>query len=123
MKYPFSRECEVFENILAKIMYNGKITGVVFLTNRNGLFRIPYVYADSSQSNPVFFAVCKMLIEKNASGFCTFRRDITEYIEKNAFPCFYKKCIIKELAISKAIIQKQPEKYFLQDGDGDVVFT
>jgi hypothetical protein len=44
-------------------------------------------------------------------------------MEKNAFPVFYKKSGLQELAVSRTVSHRHPEKFFLQDGDGDAVFT
>jgi hypothetical protein len=123
VKYPFSHECSHFEFIIARITDRGKIAGIVLFSNREDFFKIPYAYYEPLQINLFSYAVCKILIDRKAAGFCTFRNEIRDYIKKNNFPFFYKKNVIKELAVSKTISDRLPEKFYLQDGDGDVVFT
>lgn len=121
--YPFSHVCRRFEFFMAKIHTHGKLAGVVLLTNRDGLFKIPYVYAEPSATNLISCAICSILVDKKAVAFHSFRHEVNEFIEKSAFPYLYKKNVVKELAVSNALVGRQPEKYLLQDGDGDVVFT
>ncbi|MBN1414803.1 MAG: hypothetical protein JW973_06860 [Bacteroidales bacterium] len=121
--YPFSWNCRFFKFFYAKVIYRGKIAGIVLLTNREGFYKIPYVYYESSQFSLFAYAVCKILIDRQAVGFCTFHGNLIEYIRNSHFPFLYKKTILHELAFCKTLSHKQPDKFSLQDGDGDVVFT
>jgi hypothetical protein len=123
VKYPFSYECRHFEFLVAKIHYREMIAGIVILSNRDGCFKIPYACFEPPQLNILSFAVCKILIDKRAIGFYTFRNDLSVRLEKIAFPFFYKRTVVRELAVCKSLVYKQPEKFNLQDGDGDAVFT
>jgi hypothetical protein len=122
-KYPFSRECRQFEYTWAKIVYHEEVAGIVLLTNREGLFKIPYAYYEPGRLNLVSSAVCRILIDLKATGFYTVRREIRDAIATNSFPVFYKKAAVQELAVSRTVAHRHPESFFLQDGDGDGVFT
>jgi hypothetical protein len=123
LEYPFSWECRHFEFLVAKIRFREIIVGIAILSNRDGCFKLPYAYVEPLQLNTFSLAICKILIDKRATGFFTFRNDLSMYFEKNAFPYFYKETIVRELAVSKTLAHKHPEKLILQDGDGDAVFT
>jgi hypothetical protein len=122
-KYPFSRECKLFEYRWTKILFHGEIAGIALLTNREGLFKISYAYYEAGLLEPFSRALCLILIDRKATGFYTVRGEIGETMEKTDFPVFYKKPVIQELAVSRTISKRQPENFFLQDGDGDGVFT
>ena len=123
VKYPFSWECRHTEFLVAKIHYREEIAAIAIVTNREGYFKIPYAYIEPSHENVFSFAVCKILIDKKASGLYTFRNEIMQYIERSSLPFFHKYAAVKELAVCKNLAHKKPEKFSLQDGDGDVVFT
>jgi hypothetical protein len=122
-QYPFSWKCMHFEYRRIKITARGEIAGIVMFTNREGLFKIPYAYYDPDRIHIFSRAVCRHLIDGKASGFLTSRRQLIDTMEKDAFPVFYTKSFIHEIAVSKDISQRRPEKYRVQEGDGDAVFT
>jgi hypothetical protein len=121
--YPFSWECRNFEYSWAKILYREEIAGIVLLTHKDGLVKIPYAYYEPGQLNLFSYAVCRILLDRKAAGFYTVRGELMDFLEKNNFPVFYKKPVAQDLAVSKTLSDRQPEKFFLQDGDGDGVFT
>jgi hypothetical protein len=123
VNYPFSHACKNLELYITKILYQGKMAGIALLSIREGLFKIPYAYTGHSVAALFSCAICKIMVDKKAMAFHSFRQEINDYIEKSGFPVFYKKKVAKGLAVSKTLAGRQPEKYYLQDGDGDVVFT
>jgi hypothetical protein len=122
-EYPFSRVCRHFEYKIATVCFGDEIIALFFLSNREGLFRLPYLYFNHEWFDLAVEALCSIIISEKATGFHTFRDDLKQQLKKIHFPCLYKSPATQELAVSKTLAGRNPGQYGLQDGDGDVVFT
>ena len=122
-RYPFSWQSPYFSIFWAKILVGEDIAGIVMLSGREGLFKIPYAYAERGSEARIASGICRIMWEKKAKALYTARKEIIEYLERNAFPVLNRRYSMQELAVSKTISHRHPERFFLQDGDGDAVFT
>jgi len=121
--YPFSWLCRHYSLQFVRLLQNNEITGLAMLTCRDGMYKIPYAYFRPGSEKICYNAICRILIERQATGFLTFREDLAKYIKNSRFPVLKKRTVLRELAVSKSLAHYHPEQYLLQDGDGDVVFT
>jgi hypothetical protein len=122
-RYYFSSYCEHFRNQLIKIYHHERLVAVLFLTDRDGNFKIPYLWSDSRYSRIVMQVIYQLLLEQRAITFTTFQPHLIQVIRKDKSPFFYTRKIPRYFATTNALKNIPFSKYNLQDGEGDVVFT
>jgi len=123
-RYYFSSFEDGFEYKMAKI-YNleKKLIAFLFLRFRQNHVLLPYAYFSEIHKTMVNNAIIKILLDHNALSFQTFHPMVVPIFFKIPSLFVLKKKIERNFAVSNKIKNSIPENYFLQDGDGDVVFT
>ncbi len=113
-----------FSNHLLKIHdHNKNIIALLFLTNNNGLVKVPYAYFDRKNVETVVKAINHFLKKHNAISFLTYNEYLNNYILKNNNPFWYKKQDNKVFFLSKNLVEYTNWEFDFQDGEGDFVFT
>jgi len=119
-KYYFSLLCNTFENRIYKVYLKQELIAVLFFTNRDGLYKLPYLYYNHKQRQSVAGAIKKILYQNKAKSFLTHQKNIIKILKMK---CIYSKSHKKTFAFPKNLKQRFLQKNIIQDGDGDVVFT
>ena len=121
--YYFSDVSAVFKNYVYKIYSDKTLVAVLFLTNNNGLVKVPYAYFLNGKESVVLAFLYQFLLQEKATSFFVINPKLQTAIEQNENPFWYKKVIQKDFVVSKKLAALLPEKFTFQDGEGDFVFT
>ena len=122
--YYFSDTSKLFKNYLYKIYDLQKnLVAVLFLSNNNGLVKLPYVYFSKDKESIVVSFLYQFLLQEKASSFFIINPILNNQIQKKTNPFWYIKKIEKDFVVSKKIADTLPEQFDFQDGEGDFVFT
>lgn len=122
-RYYFSTLSPTFQYYPLQIFQNHQLIGFLFLMNRDGHFKLPYVYFETTHLKTIISALFDFLYQKKAITFTVYHTDIKVFIENNPSPFFYKRLIPKDFAIGKKLGKEILQDGILQDGDGDYVFA
>lgn len=120
-KYHFSLLCSQFENQLYKIRHNKKLLAILWFTNRDGLYKLPYAFYNKKDITCVAHSIQKILLKQKADSFITYQDNIFQALEYFRHS-IYKKSITKTIAFPATLMGYNNESV-ISDGDGDVVFT
>ncbi len=121
--YPFSHVVKQFGLEYFVLKKEGVLKAFVAISNRDNLARIPYIYFDKEDISNVVQSVMSIILKKRYDSLVVFHPGIVEYMEANRMPFLYRKKEIKFTGVTKSIYEYFMAKPYLQDGDGDVVFT
>ncbi len=121
--YYFSDVSAIFKNYVYKIYSKKTLIAILFLTNNNGLVKLPYAYFLNGKESVVLAFLYRFLLEKKATSFFVINPKLQVAIEQNKNPFWYKKTIQKDFVVSKKLATLLPENFTFQDGEGDFVFT
>jgi len=122
--YYFTDTSNSFNTNLIKVYKNSsELIGVLFLTNNNGLVKIPYVYFKQGNTSYIVQVIYQYLYKQNAISFLTYNKFLNDYIQKNRNPFWYKKKDNRAFVVSKSLVQHINLDFDFQDGEGDFVFT
>jgi len=122
-KYFFSSQADHFENVLLKIHQENKMVGFLWLTLRDGTAKLPYCYVGSNHEDLVAKILINQLIEHPVDTFICFQQNILPALNKNNIPFLHKKEVSKTFGWTKTLDTFFDENFYIQDGDGDGVFT
>jgi len=122
-KYYFSTISKEFSNYCYKIFRRNTLVGFVFLTSREGNFKLPYYFCRVEDNDYIFSTIVNLLFQLKAVSFTTWNSDLIAFMQGKPRFFIYKKIIIKQEAFSKELFDFIPGKPKFQDGDGDMVFT
>ncbi|HAR19161.1 MAG TPA: hypothetical protein DCR46_00745 [Cytophagales bacterium] len=120
--YPFSSCAKRFRNHFYIVKENEIEIAHLFLTERNGVFKLPYLQIAQDKE----IAVCKVLVhllyQKGASEFTTFHNGLSEAFKKMKLPFVYRHATSYQYVWGKELGKNLNVNQF-QDGDGDAIFT
>ena len=122
-KYYFSAHASKLENRLLVVRMDIKIIAFTFLTYRDGVVKLPYVYFEDDYLDDVFPIILHQLLLLKAETFVTFHPQLIQKIKENPSPFFHIKTISKTIGIPEVLKKYYDQTPVIQDGDGDVVFT
>lgn len=123
VEYPFSHLVKNFEQYFVKITESGQTIGLLFISIRDGHFKVPYAYFQEKDGSRILKVIYQQAVLKKVVTLTVFCPKLAKLMDSAAHPFIFKKKIKRLIAISKhlsAFYQQYPE---IQDGDGDVVFT
>ena len=122
--YYFSDANPNFSNHIFKL-YDTKhnLVAVLFLTNVDGLVKLPYVYYESPYLEEMISFIFSFLIEAKANSVLIFNEKLNQAFQNRKTPFFYVQKIEKDFVVSKKILPFLPKQFVFQDGEGDFVFT
>lgn len=121
-KYHFTSHADQFSNtILVGRNKNQRIEFVLFLTQLDGKAKLPYAYFTSIEK--VIPCLLYWLQNEKVESFTCFHPEISKQLFQSKFKAVLRKKILKKTLISKRLKTLLPADFYIQDGDGDSVFT
>jgi GNAT superfamily N-acetyltransferase len=123
-KYYFSSSAAQFKNVAFQLKdENGNITAFFFFTIRNGIVKLPYFFSKSDSQVNVL--IINHLLQKwRAKEFTCFHPKLVPALQEAKTIAFHKKEINRFLVVDKQLSKSITHvNLFMQDGDGDAVFT
>jgi hypothetical protein len=121
-KFYFSSITEEFSNRCLKIYKNNLLIAFIFLTSREGNFKVPYIFSNIIEPEYLYNILLKFLLENKAVSFTTWQTDLQKIIQTRFSPFIIKNHIIKQAAYSVQL-KTMLSGFKFQDGEGDMVFT
>jgi len=123
-KYYFSAVANGFSTALYKIYISNVLSGICYMTNRDGFIKIPYIVF-RREKHEIITKVVLYLIgrEEGAHTFTTFNPFLSEDLKKGRTPFFLKKSMKRNFAIHRSYSGVDYRDTIVQDGAGDVIFT
>lgn len=123
-RYYFSSSDHVFKNYLYKLKDDqGKLKAFFFFTNRNEVIKLPYFYAKGLVKDEIT-VILHFLQKWNAKVFTSFHPKLVSGLMEQKTMAFHKKEIDRNFLIDKQLSKMMTHpNLFIQDGDGDAVFT
>lgn len=123
-KYYFSSSAKEFKNLAFQLKdENGSICAFFFFTIKNGVVKLPYFYTQDAVKESVL--VINHLLQKwKAKEFTCFHPKLVSALQESKTIAFHKKEINRYLVLDKQLSKSITHvNLFMQDGDGDSVFT
>ncbi len=122
-QYHFSSHAKHFENILLNVYQNDELIAFFWLTIRDGTAKLPYCYVLQEKKDIATTALLHQLIQLPIDTFICFQANILDALNKNHPPFLFKKHLTKVFGWTKTLDQYFEKDPYIQDGDGDGVFT
>ena len=122
-RYHFSSEAKQFQNILLQVFQSDNLIAFVWITNRNGTAKLPYCYVLSGKEKLIASVLNHQLIQLEVDTFIYFQANILEAFQKSQPPFLFQKQLTKVFGWSKKLDRYFEHQPYIQDGDGDSVFT
>jgi hypothetical protein len=121
--YAFSWHADTFETSCLKVSNSSGIIGFAMITNRNGICKVPLMYAHPEQEKNVAGAIIQSILSSQAHGIICWNSHLLDLINTSGFPFIRKRKPIRRRAVSSRIRNEIPQNWEPQDGDGDGIFT
>jgi len=122
-KYYFSSSDSVFKYHLLALRKSKKLFAFAILRQRKLSFTLPYIYSETGFESEVMQCIYHYLLKFNATDFTIFNKQFVKISEKQKHPFLYTRKIPKDFALTNEMAQNIDTEKYLQDGDGDYVFT
>ncbi len=122
-RYYFTSHARHFLHQWVKIKSGDVLRAFLIVTLRDGHLKVPYLYYTPGSLPGILNFILHYMIINKVLYISIYRNDLADCIMESRTPMLYKKRIPRYTAISKDLSDSLPENYFLQDGDGDYVFT
>lgn len=122
-EYPFSHFVRNYELQYYCVKKEGILKGFVAISCRDNLAKIPYIYFDKEDISEITQIVMATILKKRYNSVIVFHPGIVNYLNKNKMPFLYRKLETKIVGTTNSVYQFFKQKPFIQDGDGDVIFT
>ena len=122
-RYYFSAYARSFENRLIKVHRQEELIAFLWLTVRDGTVKIPYCYVSQGAEALTAQVLVHQLLRESAEVFICFQAHLMPYLQKTRLPFFHKKPIAKIFGWTKSLDSFFETVPYIQDGDGDGVFT
>jgi GNAT superfamily N-acetyltransferase len=123
-KYYFSSSAKEFKNLAFQLKdEHGKIVAFFFFTIRNGVVKLPYFFGNTDDKENVL--IINHLLQKwKAKEFTCFHPKLVSALQEAKTIAFHKKEINRFLVVDKQLSKSITHvNLFMEDGDGDAVFT
>ena len=122
--YYFSDSAKKFENSVFKLYdKQNTLLAVLFLTNNNGLVKMPYSYFDTENIPKILTFLFSYLVEIKATSILLFNPLLNQAIQKTKNPFWHVKKDEKDFVVAKKLKKYLPKDFHFQDGESDFVFT
>jgi hypothetical protein len=122
-RYYFSSYAEHFENVLLKIQLDNKIIAFLWLTLRDGTAKLPYCYVSPGREDLVAGVLIQQLIAHPVDTFICFQQNLLPALAKSKAPFLHQKKLSKTFGWTKVLDSYFAADFYVQDGDGDSVFS
>jgi hypothetical protein len=120
--YPFSSTAKTFKNHLVVFKQAGKSIAYLFLTERDQVFKLHYLFAETAKIETVAKVLIDLLIEKKAKEFITFHPELTKVLSSKKLPFIHSRTTTYQYVCGKGFEASLNLDGF-QYGDGDAIFT
>ena len=121
--YYFSSQANSFENVVLKVYQKEELIGFLWITNRDGVAKLPYCYVLPGKEDIIVSVLIHQLIEQPVETFIFFQSNILTAFKQSRPPFLFQKQLTKVFGWSKTLDKYLKEETYIQDGDGDGVFT
>ena len=118
--YPFSQHVDSFASHLIHLSKDGVLHAFFFFTEREGSFKLPYVYFEPKYILEVTQCIEAFLYEKGAEEFTCFHPILSDALHSR-FPFAYHHRLSYQYVWGKDLPLDDAAAF--QDGDGDAIFT
>jgi hypothetical protein len=123
-RYYFSVYSTEFNMLVLNIYYESKLRGVVFISTRDSVAKIPYIFADEDDMDEISRIVINCLIENDISILLSYQKEWNNsFLKYSRKRCFYKKTNRTYLVSKKLLTQIDKSSLIIQSGDGDNIFV
>jgi hypothetical protein len=122
-RYNFSLLAKRWEQHWIKICYEKEVKGIAYLTIRNGVASIPYLWFESGGSGEISKCIAILLIEMKVKAFQTYNQQLISGFSEIENLFIHKRPTRRHIGWSNEMDPLMHNGFMLQDGDGDAVFT
>lgn len=122
-EYPFSHVVKRYSLDYFELKKDGELKAFVAVSVRDNLAKIPYIYFDQEDLPEVMHSVFWFLLKKKCDSVVVFHPAVVEFMNVNKTPFIFSQKEQKIVGASKTLYPFFAEKSFLQDGDGDFIFS
>jgi hypothetical protein len=112
----------MFKNHLLVFKQARKSIAYLFLTERDQVFKLHYLFAETDKIETVAKVLVDLLIEKKAKEFITFHPDLTKVLSSKKLPFIHSRTTAYQYVCGKGFDASLNLDGF-QFGDGDAIFT
>jgi len=119
--YPFSKTAVRFKNHFLAIKYNGIKIASLFMTERDGVFKLHYLFTVGDNWKLITKSIIHFLATQNAKEFITFNDELTKVLSSNS-RLVYARPTSYQYVFGKGFEEPLDTNGF-QYGDGDAIFT
>ena len=120
--YPFTYQVYSYNLDYYILKKNNEISAFFAISNRENLASIPYFYCHEN-INEAINACLNIVLKKKYDSLVVFHPNIVNYMNKHKMPFYYRKPEKRFSGACKKVATYFNKRPFLQDGDGDVIFT
>ena len=123
-KYYFSASDITFKNKLFKLRDDkGNLKSFLFFTNRNRVIKLPYFFGEGNVEQEIML-IQHLLQKWNAKVFTCYQPKLVAAFTAQKTMAFHKKEVHRNYLVDKQLSKLITHaNLFIQDGDGDTVFT
>lgn len=122
-KYFFSSHADHFENFLFKVYKDNEMIAFFWLTLRDGTAKLPYCYISQGYESTIAQVLKHQLYTLPIDTFICFQQNILPALAETKTAFLYKKAVSKTFGWTNTLDTYFESDFYLQDGDGDAVFT
>lgn len=121
--YPFTWKVESFVQYMLRFDHNQVLIGVAMVSFRDGITKVPYLYILPGSEELVAHAFLLWLLQQPVHGLLTWNQYLLRELNPLNLPAVLKRKVYKRTAYNMALSDVLDNRFELQDGDGDAVFT
>lgn len=122
-EYPFTNRVKRYSLEYFTLKNDGKIKAFVAISYRDNLARVPYLYYSPESETEVFKTVMSIILKKKYDSLVVFHPGFVKFLKSGKMPFYKRKSEVKFTGVTKEIYSYYKKHSYIQDGDGDVVFT
>ncbi len=121
--YPFSYYTGSFRQYYLIFSDQAKTVALILLNIRENHATVPCFYCEEGAEEPVWSALHDYLIREQIFSFTTYMPGYLRTVERHKLPALFKKRVERHIAVTKELLPLFRDHSWLQDGDGDAIFT
>ena len=125
-KYHFSSIARQYENLNIKLFdQNERLILYMMLVIIDKKMTIPYTFFDKKHAGKAADMILSFMYDKQINYVTLFNPELVSEFRRRKFPFLLKRKMTRKYFATKDLINLMlpPNDVFIQDGDGDVVFT
>jgi hypothetical protein len=119
-KYFFSHQASTFHSYFLEIYEENELIGVLMFQERDGHYRLPYVFFKPAYISVIGEIILQHLLQKKALSFVILHSSLSKYLN-NKKGYLTKRVMVRYAAVPKNYGEILSQ-VIVQDGDGDAVF-